>query len=543
MTKGNIRKFDQGAADQDADQLHKDPKVNKILKDPYIKRRYTRNEVLQPKITKAAELLKDEPNAAGLAKTAVDALLANQGKGRVNVFFSYKIKDKEKAGKIVETLEKLTRGRLNITWAQDFAAGEVLPETIRDAILEAHWFVLLLPDPSEDWDWCLFETGMFRGVMRSTKLNKVFCLRHYLNDQPGQIGEFLSVVARPDDPSDINNTFLSKICSEEDFFPGMGQLCPFVTPDEISSAAAEINSVIFPPERRKERKRRRFEPFARIRLNLPMDQNSIRNLSSKDMEKLLNDAKFDWISDEDLGTNGEARRIFGWIDQPETWGTLVSSAIEGETDRRWVGELCSALKQAAIGMTFTPVQATFQAANAEKKIYRPILYAVERSADNSIAAFLIIFVEDVGGTATHPSHVPIKGYVELISSIRLCYRFRWEIVEPFHRISNDNDIIALKEALNRVMKENKSRGKHELDELHTFFEGAEDRRVDELRGMFLNCVQKLPVLMENRDLEGLRTLLTNFAPHNQEYLKLSTKLFADMNAEPVLSEPTTSSIT
>lgn len=522
---------------QNRDKLHDDPTVDDMLNDDLIREHYRNNRILQPKITRAAELLKREPNRlvrVTTLRTAVDAILADEGKGRVNVFVSYKMKDKEDARQIVDALSELTRGRLKITWADAFTGSDLLHEKIRNAVLEAHWFILILPDPSDDWDWCLFETGLFRGSMHSNRLNKVFCLHHFANNQPEQINEFLSVVARPDDPSAISK-MLSTICHEEDFFPGMGKLCASVTPSEISKAATTINKVIFPPQRKKQRTRKRFEPFVRIRWNVPEGQD-IENSSPEDIEKLLNDAAFDWRSDEDPGTNDDGRGIFGWTDQPLTWGRLVSDVMKPGMDRRWIEELCSAIKQAAMGRAFIPIQATFQAANQKKSMYRPILYGAEKSVDGSIAAFLIVFVTDVGGTATDTTKIPINGYAELISSIRLGYRFRWEVVEPFRNLRDTRDVMALKETMDRVMGESKSRGQHKLEELANFF-GDKHDRVDELYGIFVNTLGEISKAIEQKDTQGIARILTNFAPANQEYLTLSTAAFAKMN-EKIFNEMT-----
>ena len=55
---------------------------------------------------------------------------------------------------------------------EDFCklAGKPWRNKIREEIHRANWFILLLPDPSEDWDWCLYETGMFEGDLDNGEL-------------------------------------------------------------------------------------------------------------------------------------------------------------------------------------------------------------------------------------------------------------------------------------------------------------------------------------------------------------------------------------
>jgi mannose/fructose/N-acetylgalactosamine-specific phosphotransferase system component IID len=75
---------------QNTDKRHDERELDKILKHPLIDKLYRKNESQRRKIERAVEFLKDEPNSIGLVKTAVDAILADEAKGKVNVFFSHK---------------------------------------------------------------------------------------------------------------------------------------------------------------------------------------------------------------------------------------------------------------------------------------------------------------------------------------------------------------------------------------------------------------------------------------------------------------------
>lgn len=500
--------------------------VDNILADPEVATILRGHSDKSEDIRNAAEYLVQRTKAVQQYGPIVHGLreaahaIANE---KIKIFISHKTTDEEAAKTIETRLSALGGKHIEVNYAPNLTFGLPWPDQLREQVRVAHWFILLLPDPSFDWDWVLFETGMFRAQM--VPGNRLICLHHETADPPNQIAEFHAVKAQQEKIVEL----LKDLFTRPNAVPGMKPINPKAD-KLLTETAKEIRELVSPPH---DRRRHRFEPFVRIKSNLPTDPQELKDLALEGIEKLLNEATLDWISDQDPGTNRRALDIFGKLPpQPQTWGQLVSKVAKKEgADPRWLEELCAAIKEAAKRDRFAPIQATFRAADEHKKVYRPILYAVERFPDGLIAAFLVVFVEDVGGTVTEPTHVPKKGYVELISSIRLGYRFRWEVVEEYRQIRDSKEIPGLKAALERVMKEDESRGEHDLGELHRFFRRGQAARVERLRGMFVDCVQNLGVLIAREDTEGLRKLLTNFASANQEYLKLSTGRFAEMNEE------------
>ena len=111
-------------------------------------------------------------------------------------------------------------------------------------------------------------------------------------------------------------------------------------------------------------------------------------------------------------------------------------------------------------------------------------------------------------------------------------------MEPFKDIRDMNNVTALEEALQRVMGESASRGEHNLEELAGFF-GKNVDRVGQLYRVFMDAIGELRNAIKRRDTQHIQGILTGFAPANQEYLKLSTAAFAQMNEE-IFSDMTTS---
>jgi hypothetical protein len=86
----------------------------------------------------------------------------------VKVFFSYKKVDERAATTIVEALNENAADKLDITYMAGFTeqfAGQRWRDQISKGVRSANWFILLLPDPSDELDWCLFETGLFEAQL------------------------------------------------------------------------------------------------------------------------------------------------------------------------------------------------------------------------------------------------------------------------------------------------------------------------------------------------------------------------------------------
>ena len=114
----------------------------------------------------AIEYMQQEDYSEPEATVALKKLLPALTDQKLSVFFSYKKTDEDAANAIVAILKLYSGGKLEITYMADFGrenVGKDYREKIRQAVERANWFILLLPDPSEGRDWCLYETGLFEG--------------------------------------------------------------------------------------------------------------------------------------------------------------------------------------------------------------------------------------------------------------------------------------------------------------------------------------------------------------------------------------------
>lgn len=466
-----------------------------ILKKPIVKKFLESNQNAIEQITNAARILADNPDVdAALAK-----LLPALGNKVINVFFSYKKKDEETATQIIQILRELSAEKLNIVHQAEFDTGMNWRDAIKRGIKSANWFILLLPDPSDDWDWCLFETGLF--VAQATSADRLICLHHPNIDRPSQISDFESIPARQ---ADVEK-FLRMALIEDNPISGLPALNKAVE-KSISMRATEIVNVIRPPSSGLHREI--FEPYVELRFENPEDLASEADLDVATI----------------LSSNQQALDIFDYFEQPDTWGSLHQT-ISGKTDdHRWRKELFHVIRKIGNKRKFFPVQAVFHSTNG--KIYKPVVNAVSRyGKGGSIESFCIIFAEEVGAfddTET-PKYMAVVGYI-----LRFSFRFRWEILEKFtKRPLTVDDIPRIDNALRRIKVDIESRGINDPKALSKAFPEENRARIEEMMKKWYavrnpNGTGTLDIAIENKDPDKAQEILREFIPMNQEFLELAS---------------------
>jgi hypothetical protein len=467
-------------------------------KDPNTRQRIDEHPLLKYKIEHARNILAEESAGIALEKKCIDAILAN----RVKVFFSYKFVDTKAATTVVDELLKYAGGKLEVTIAENFKqlVGTDYAKAIRKAISEAHWFILLLPDPAVDWDWCLFETGMFRRGMLSDKVEKLICLHHPTigNPHPPQISEFQAVSA---DTISVKE-FLQQVFINPNPVPGMDAINPDLKDQTITEIAEKIVSAISPPVKRE---------YLGHSISIALAQpKTLENLDQLKQAKILT------CSDDTC-------KIFGMRTKPNTWAELTSTVSDTDTDTRWQCELRSVIFEAANGRTFTPIQATFQAYESTK-VYRPVLRALDRTVDGTIKVFHIEFVEEVGDFGM--GYIPLRVRA-LVTMLKMVYRFRWEVLEKYENKSLDvKDVTNLSDTLQRIETEAMSRGVLNPQLVCTNFD---DNTAVKLMDLFTQWIDisnesktgELDIALQEKDARKTQAIIPKLAELNRRIMELS----------------------
>ena len=463
----------------------------------------------EDRIKRAAEELAGKPDALKALKKLLPAL----SQDKINVFFSYKKKDEDAARTIVEALRSKSAGKLLITYQAEFTkkiAGIKWRASIRDAIHRGNWFILLFPDPSDDWDWCLFETGLFEAQL--TSADRLICLHHPDTKIPSPIEGYHAVAATIPEVEE----FLEMIFLNDNPVPGMKSLNKFMSQTEISMVAREIVDAI--------RRlpiclvRQIYEPW----IELKIDNEA--NLQNKDD---LDEAIV-------MKSNNEALNLFDFIQKPKSWGELRSGLPERKDDERWREELFHVIRKIANGRKFTPIQAVFQ--TNDNRRFRPVACAVDRvgSDDGPIAVFHITFTEDVAtvDVSSTPKNISV-----LAAYLRFAYRHRWEVLEKFGTgpISED-DVDRLYNTLERIRTDARSRDIVGVDAILDFFSPEQARKIINIYRAWYQITNpeqngQLDIAIKKKQTEKISEILARFIPSSQEFLELAANRFSELVKE------------
>ena len=106
-------------------------------------------------------------------------------------------------------------------------------QTIAEQLTLSSFLVLVFTDPSEDWAWCLYETGFFDALTRTPNTmhtRRIYCLHHASNPPPSAIADLQTIPATVEDVSQwlkelYEHTAQTKEILWEDISPIAGQIC------------------------------------------------------------------------------------------------------------------------------------------------------------------------------------------------------------------------------------------------------------------------------------------------------------------------------
>ena len=480
-----------------------------LLDHSYIKRYRISHQGVEKQIKQAAQYMEDEHWNEEEALLALKKILPALTEKVLRVFFSYKSKDEDTAKKIVGILRLYSAEKIKITYMADFPkeiVGKPWRDEIRKGVEEANWFILLLPDPREDWDWCLYETGLFEREL--TKADKLLCIHHPEVEMPRAIKDYQGIKAH----SSSMEQFLQMIFVNGNPLPGMDPINRAIESD-IPAIATRIVNAIRPPS--KEPYRRRFHPWVKLRIEHAAKLKNQDELDSAIVEKI----------------NIKALKLFGKLDQPPTWGELRSDIEEYEGDSRWRKELMCEILDIANNRENNSIHAVFK--SYDGRTFRPFLFAIDRDGKNgSIIAYHVNFIEDVSAIDTKAFPRKIATIVTLL---RMAIRFRWEILEPFteHELIG-RDFENLSNVIKQIEQDSESRGllnkfsilklftEENLVRIQEMFDSWEELHVrEDLSGI-------LDIAIRERDSQKIYELLTHMIPTNQEFLRMGADRFLEL---------------
>jgi hypothetical protein len=478
--------------------------VEELLNEPEIADFRRTHRGAENEIRRATEFLADKPDAVRSIKKLFPAFENKV----VSVFFSYKSKEEETARAIVDVLKKKSAGKLDFCYQADFTekiVGKEWRQWIKQNVRKANWFILLLPDPSDDYDWCLFETGQFEAQF--TSADRMICLHHPDSMIPSPIQDYHTVAARIPEMK----KFLRMVFVNENPIPGMDPINKEIH-DEIPAMAEEIVHAISPLKRNTFRKI--YEPWIELKI-----QNAEELKDKDDLDRAIV-----------LSANQEALDLFDFSENPETLGKLREGLSEENGDGRWRNELLHVVRRIAGGRKFFPIQAVFQADSG--KIYRPVLCAIDRLGEKGpIDRFHVTFTEEV--SAIDDTAIP-RPVAVIATILRFAFRYKWEILERFGKGAfNEEDAMRLDNAIRRINKDWESRGIGGEEVIIELFPKREATKIKEMLSHYhmlrnQEGTGELDIAIQNRNTEKISELLEGLFPINQEFLEMTTIRFTEL---------------
>ncbi len=483
--------------------------VEQILSDPVIKDFVETNRNAADRIRRAADCLVRQTDMSLFEDVAaLKKLLPSLAEQEIRVFFSYKTTDERAATAIVEVLRQNAAGKLKITYQAEFGrelAGREWRQHISNEVRRANWFILLLPDPSDELAWCLFETGLFEGQL--TCADRLICLHHPDTAVPSPIKDYQAVAATLPEVE----KFLQMVYVNEHPIYGLPPINPAIENLIPDIARRMVNAIRVPKGRLN---RIVFEPWIEIRHDKAAELTAKEELDAATVES----------------ANKEALDLFGLIVPKRTFGELREGIEENRGDSRWRDELFQVIRKIANGRAFSPIQAVLHSPNG--KTYRPVALAIDRAGPGGpIETYHITFAEDV--STSNMAAMPDK-LAMLATLLRLAFRFRWEALEPFTRGPlSEADVARLDVSLGRIKADWGSRGSFDEDAITELFNNEQKQRLNNMFAMWAQLRNpdrngELDIAIRNKDGQAIPALLAKVLPANQEFLEMAAERFAEM---------------
>jgi hypothetical protein len=280
------------------------------------------------------------------------------------VFISHKHEDHALAIEVKKALEGLNPKLIEcFVSGVDITAGRDWRREIRSALAKSHLLVLLFTVPSKNWDWCLFETGLYTRFDR-TEVRSVVCLFTPGEAPPSPITDLQGVPAEAGKVRDFLEDLCRRTWEVSDDWR-RGALAPGIAPGSVKDAAGRIAAAFC-----RSGSASTYYPCHRLVLSLSETDDITKGIP--ETARVI------------LGPNGTSGYTMSLFDlaggeEDRTWGELVR-AVQG-AKAAWRRELDSHFLQALDEQLFPPIGSRMRCggvSRGEDRVYRLILYSIER---------------------------------------------------------------------------------------------------------------------------------------------------------------------
>lgn len=318
---------------------------------------------------------------------------------RFRIFVSHKHADAALAGVVQQQIEALSSTFECWVSGEDIASGTDWNRAITTALSRSHLLLLLFTAPSNNWDWCLYEAGLFTSFASATEgdVRSVVSIFDPAGGAPRPLAGVQGVGAEPVGVG----KFLTRLCAQpwemsDEWRRGsivsdppaaaIAEAAEAITSafhDALISARAPASDIHF--------------PCHRVVLETPYDP---------DAERIPLDARV--VIGEDA-TSSFTLSLFGLApgDAPHTWDDLVKG-VDGR-NAQWRMELDAAYVAAVRERLFIPGQSLLRAwdrHDSAGRPYHPVLYSIARRRHDDGVLAQVVIVLDPHPAAKAAASVP-----------------------------------------------------------------------------------------------------------------------------------------
>lgn len=444
-----------------------------------------------------------EATAPSRSPTAVGPATA-----RVRVFLSHKHEDAVAASHLKNALVDLGPTEdFEVFLSEEIRGGDDWFHEIQRRLVESNLLLLLYTDREHDWDWCMYEAGLFTDL-RGQGCRRVICLSS-AGEAPTPLQHLQFV--RADDPAAmaelLGQIFLDTelLALDEPLVPRIGAMRTAVEKagDGLArSLCRRPVEAVHPGE----------HVFVHVQdpaaLTAGPEGNHAPRIPAE--AKVTSDSNTVWhLFDKEAGV---------W-----RWGDLVAE-LEQREDRRWLRELAEAMTRIRDRSRFREVQATF-AATETGRMFRPVVYRANRQSDGSMV-FKVLFSEYVGWRVqSFPPDLRI-----LATSVIMASRFRYEVLERYEEwFRRDGDEAARRQIVGAIQDiEQEAASVGLLDRsglLRAFDDPEENREIARMFDEWHEIREGLMVDLGKEEWESARQHLARLREMNAVYLSLATRRY------------------
>jgi hypothetical protein len=284
---------------------------------------------------------------------------------KFRVFISHKHEDHALAVEVKTAMESLNQEFIDcFVSGIDIPAGVDWRREIRTVLAKSHVLVLLFTAPSKNWDWCLYETGLYTRFDRS-EARAVVCLFSPGGIVPSPLADLQGVPAEAGKVRALLDALCRRTWEVSDDWR-RGALAPEIADEQVDEATQAIVEAF-----RRSGSSSKYYPCHRLVLSLSESDDCTRGIpETARVVEGPHDTTGYTMSLFDLAGGEPAKR---------TWGEVLR-AVDG-TEAAWRRELDSHFLQALDEQLFPPIEARMRAGATSRdqaRVYRPILYSIVR---------------------------------------------------------------------------------------------------------------------------------------------------------------------